>query len=129
MIAIALLLLASGCATAPPVGSPLTGRWGGEHAGLELTASGGTLDYDCAAGRIDGPVMPRPDGTFQATGRHTPGTGGPERVGVVPTSFAARYDGAVRGDRLTLRVRVENGMLVGPYTLRRGAEPMLLRCL
>ncbi len=129
MFPTALLLLAAGCATAPPAGVPLTGRWGGEHVGLELTASGGTVDYDCAAGRIDGPVVPRPDGTFQATGTHTPGTGGPDRVGVVPASFTARYDGAIRGDRLTLQVRVENGVLVGPYTLRRDAEPMLLRCL
>ncbi|MBA2636170.1 MAG: hypothetical protein H0U83_05725 [Sphingomonas sp.] len=129
MIAPALLLLAAGCATAPPVGVPLTGRWGGEHVGLELAPSGGTVDYDCAAGRIDGPLLPRPDGTFQVMGTHTPGTGGPERVGVVPPSFAARYVGTVRGDRLTLQVRVENGVLIGPVRLRRGAEPMLLRCL
>ncbi len=124
-----LLLLAAGCASVPPAGVPLTGRWGGDHAGLELTPTGGTLDYDCAAGRIDGPLLSRADGTFQASGTHTPGTGGPERVGVVPPSFAARYDGAVRGDRMTLQVRVENGVLVGPFMLRRGAEPMLMRCL
>lgn len=129
MLATTLMLLAAGCATAPPAGVPLTGRWGGDHVGLELTSSGGTLDYDCAAGRIDGPVLPRPDGTFQALGTHTPGTGGPERVGVVPPSFAARYDGRVRGDRMTLQVRVENGVLVGPFTLRRGVEPVLMRCL
>jgi hypothetical protein len=129
MFATALLLLAAGCATAPPAGVPLTGRWGGDHVGLDLTANGGILDYDCAAGRIDGPVLPGPDGTFQALGTHTPGTGGPERVGVVPPSFAARYDGQVRGDRMTLRVRVENGVLVGPFSLRRGVEPVLMRCL
>ncbi len=129
MLAPALLLLAAGCATAPAASGPLTGRWGGEHVGLELTPGGGTLDYDCAAGRIDGPVLPRPDGTFQAPGTHTPGTGGPERVGVVPPSFAARYDGRVLGDRMNLQVRVENGVLVGPFSLRRGVEPVLMRCL
>lgn len=124
-----LLLLAAGCATAPPAGVALTGRWGGQHVGLELAANGGTADYDCAAGRIDGPVLPRADGTFQALGTHTPGTGGPERVGAVPPSYAARYEGSVRGDRMTLQVRVENGVLVGPFTLRRGVEPILMRCL
>lgn len=124
-----LLLLAAGCATAPPAGVALTGRWGGQHVGLELAANGGTADYDCAAGRIDGPVLPRADGTFQALGTHTPGTGGPERVGVVPPSYAARYEGSVRGDRMTLQVRVENGVMVGPFTLRRGVEPILMRCL
>lgn len=129
MFSPALLLLAAGCASVPPAGVPLTGRWGGKHVGLDLAPSGGTLDYDCAAGRIDGPVLPRPDGTFQVSGTHTPGTGGPERQGVVPPSFAARYDGSVRGDRMTLQVQVENGVLVGPFTLRRGVEPMLMRCL
>ncbi len=124
-----LSLAASACANVPPAGVPLTGRWGGDHVGLHLTPSGGTLDYDCAAGRIDGPVLPRADGTFQAAGTHTPGTGGPEREGVVPRSYAAQYDGSVRGDRMTLQVRVETGVLVGPFTLRRGAEPMLMRCL
>ena len=96
----ALLLVALGasaCASVPPAGVPLTGRWGGDHVGLDLTPSGGTLDYDCAAGRIDGPVLPRADGTFQAVGTHTPGTGGPEREGVVPPSYAARYDGLGSG--------------------------------
>lgn len=129
MFSPALLLLVAGCASVPPAGVPLTGRWGGEHVGLDLAPSGGTLEYDCAAGRIDGPVLPRPDRTFQAAGTHTPGTGGPERAGVVRPSHAARYDGSVRGDRMTLRVRGENGVLLGPFTLRRGVEPVLMRCL
>ena len=128
-VTLALALAASACASVPPAGVPVTGRWGGDHVGLELTPSGGTLDYDCAAGRIDGPVLPRADGTFQAFGIHTPGTGGPERVGVVPPSHSARYDGSLRGDSMTLQVRVETGVLVGPFTLRRGAEPLLMRCL
>ncbi len=124
-----LLLLLAGCASMPPAGVPLTGRWGGEHVGLELTASGGNLDYDCATGRIDGPVRPTADGTFRALGTHTPGTGGPERVGVAPPSHLARYEGQVRAGRMMLQVRVANGVLVGPLTLRPGARPMFLRCL
>lgn len=127
--ALLMLLFAAGCASVPPAGIPLTGSWGGEHVGLELTPTGGTADYDCAAGRIEGPLLPRADGSFQASGTHTPGTGGPERIGVVPPSYAARYEGSVRGDRMTLLVRVENGILVGPFTLRRGAQPILMRCL
>ena len=124
-----LLLALAGCASIPPADVPLIGRWGGPHIGLELTSDGGTLDYDCAAGRIEGPVLPRGDGTFEAQGKHTPSTGGPERVGEVRPTYEALYGGTVRGDRMTLLVRVENGVLIGPLTLRRGAEPVLFRCL
>lgn len=124
-----LLLVLAGCATSPPADVPLTGRWGGPHVGLELTREGGALEYDCAAGLIEGPVLPRGDGTFESQGKHTPGTGGPERVGEVRPTYEALYGGTVRGDRMTLLVRVENGILIGPLTLRRGAEPVLLRCL
>lgn len=123
-----LALLAS-CAAVPPAGAPLTGRWGGNHVGLTLDTNGGTLEYDCAAGEIAGPLVPRGDGTFAAIGTHSPGHGGPERVGEVHPSFPARYAGTVRGDRMTMTVKVQNGVLIGPHTLRRGAEPMLMRCL
>ncbi|WP_310467896.1 hypothetical protein [Sphingomonas sp.] len=113
----------------PPDGAPLAGRWGGEHVGLTLDAAGGTLDYDCAAGTIAGPVIAGRDGGFSASGTHSPGHGGPEQVGETHASFPARYEGNVRGDRMTLTVRVDNGTVIGPYSLRRGAEPVLLRCL
>lgn len=127
---IAALSLAA-CAPVTPssAASPLTGQWGGQHVGLMLGPTGGTLDYDCAAGRI-GPVLVARDGSFVASGTHTPATGGPEQVGEVRPSWPARYSGSVSGDWMTLRVDVpERGIVIGPYSLRRGAEPMLMRCL
>jgi hypothetical protein len=117
------------CATLPTAGIPLTGEWGGTHVGLRLGETSGVLDYDCAAGTIDGPLLPRRDGTFEVEGRHTPGTGGPEREGEVRPSFRARYSGVIRGQRMTLQARVENGVLLGPFTLVKGAEPIIFRCL
>jgi hypothetical protein len=125
---LALAALAA-CASVPPAGIPLTGEWGGTHVGLRLSETGGVLDYDCAAGTLDGPLLPGADGTFEAHGRHTPGTGGPERVGEVRPSYRANYRGAVRGDRMTLRGEMENGVILGPFTLVRGAEPVIFRCL
>ena len=117
------------CASVPPSGGPLTGEWGGEHVGLKLSEAGGTLDYDCAAGTIDEPVMRRRDGSFEASGTHTPASGGPERVGEVRPTYRAHYTGAVRGQRMTLAARVDNGVALGPFTLVRGAEPVIMRCL
>jgi len=128
MLAPALLLLAAGCATAAPPPSSLAGDWGGQHIGLRLGPGGGTLDYDCASGTI-GPLSIGPGGAFTAEGTHTPGQGGPDRIGYVPPSFRTAYSGTVADDRMTLRGSVETGMQLGPFELRRGAEPMLLRCL
>ena len=123
-----IFVSAAACVTVAPAG-PLTGSWGGRHVGLVLTGNGGTLEYDCAAGRFDGPLIVQSDGRFKASGSHTPGIGGPERIGEVRPSHPTDYTGTVRGDRMTLRGRVANGVLLGPLELRRGAEPMLLRCL
>ena len=129
-----LLLVAAGaglaaCASFPRTGVPLTGEWGGRHVGLKLGEASGVLDYDCAAGTIDGPLLPRTDGTFEVDGRHTPGTGGPEREGEARPSYRTRYWGVIRGQRMTLEARVENGVVLGPFTLVKGAEPIIFRCL
>ena len=107
---IALAMLAA-CASVPPVQEPVTGDWGGTHIGLRLGSTGGTLEYDCAAGT------------------HTPGWGGPEIEGQVRPTHRAQFRGTVRGDSMTLTGRVDNGVALGPFTLRRGAEPGIFRCL
>lgn len=129
LLALAAAATLAACASLPPAGVPLTGEWGGTHVGLKLGETSGVLDYDCAAGTIDGPLVPRRDGSFESEGMHTPGWGGPERSGEVRPSYRTRYWGTVRGTRMTLQARVENGVLLGPFTLVRGAEPIIFRCL
>ena len=125
---IALPLLLAACASVPAAGVPLTGDWGGVHVGLTLDANGGRLEYDCAAGTM-APLVPGAGGRFEVEGTHTPGHGGPVREGEVMPTYSVRFSGTVRGDRMTLQGRMENGVLLGPFELRRGAEPMILRCL
>jgi hypothetical protein len=127
---IVLALAAAGCATPQPAGRTLVGRWGGQHVGLDVGPAGARLAYDCAAGTVDQPLVAAADGRFTATGTHTPGHGGPDRVGEVPLSYPARYSGRVRGDTMTLRVDVAGlDSRLGPFTLHRGAPANLLRCL
>lgn len=121
--------LLAACATGSDAGVPLSGEWGGKHLRLNLTSIGGTLEYDCAAGTISHPLVMQRDGTFVAEGTHTPGWGGPEIEGQVLPTYRVRYNGSVRGDRMSLQGRVENGVLLGPFTLGRGAEPIIFRCL
>lgn len=129
-VSAAALLAAALSACAAPgslTGMPLTGSWGGEHIGLVLTPTGGTLEYDCAKGTIDEPVVVRQRG-FEAIGRHSPGTGGPERIGDAVRSDPARYHGTIRGDRMTLNIVTPRAAL-GPFTLEADRQPVLLRCL
>lgn len=123
-------LLIAGCAGAA-LRVPVTGQWGGEHVGLLLNSGGGgALEYDCASGSIDGPVVTDAAGRFSVVGTHSPGHGGPDRIGDDPPRFPATIAGIVRGDVMTVVVDVAAiAQRLGPFTLRRGAAPNLMRCL
>jgi hypothetical protein len=110
-------------------GVPLTGQWGGTHIGLTLTDTGGTIEYDCASGRLVEPLIPGPSGSFEAEGLHTPGHGGPAIEGEVLPTYRTHFTGTVHGNRMTLTGQVEIGVLLGPFALRRGAEAGIFRCL
>ncbi len=128
--------LLTACAALPSASPPVTGEWGGTHVGLSLKPNGGTLAYDCAAGTVIGPLMLDRDGTFIAEGTHTPGWGGPEIAeqnmpypGRARPTYHVDYSGKVRGNKMSLQGRLENGVLLGPFALRRGAEPIIFRCM
>lgn len=126
---LACTLLLAACAAVPASQAPLTGNWGGPHVGLTLTPTGGELVYDCAAGRLTEPLMPRAGGAFEVRGTHTPGHGGPDVAGMAMPTYRTIFTSAVRGDRMSLTGRVENGVVLGPFALRRGTEPGIFRCL
>jgi hypothetical protein len=131
LLALGLAGAVVGCTSAGPSPSdrvPLTGAWGATHAALTLTDIGGSIEYDCAHGALGAPVRPDAAGRFTVDGVHVREHGGPVRIGEVPDSVPARYLGRVSGDRMTLRVLVGADTL-GPFELRRGAEPRLVRCL
>jgi hypothetical protein len=112
----------------PPPAVAVTGQWGGAHAALVLTDSGGTIEYDCAHGGLAAPVRLDQAGRFVVDGVHVREHGGPVRVGEVPDSLPARYTGRISRDRMSLRVIIGSDTL-GPFELRRGAEPQLFKFL
>jgi hypothetical protein len=108
----------------------LRGRWGGLHISLELTAEGGNIEYDCAHGTIDGPVVPDREGSFEAAGTHTAERGGPVREGEEKQGRPARYRGKISGKTLTLTVTLADpNEEIGSFTLARDAAPRLMKCL
>jgi len=126
------LLLAAGCTGAVEVTpAALEGTWGAPHVEVTFDDTGrGAVQYDCAHGTLDAPLVPGAAGAFTATGEHVLEHGGPVREGEVPDAHPARYEGQLRGDRLRLTVRLlDDGTVLGPFDLRRGRPGELFRCL
>lgn len=126
-------LLLAACAVPGPGADPrpgtaLDGSWGGAHVALTLSGSGGSIEYDCAHGTLDAPVVTDASGAFRVAGRHVREHGGPELAGEQLPSQPAVYEGRVSGGQMQLHVRTGADTL-GPFTLQRGASAQLTRCL
>ena len=131
ILSVLLAVAWTGCALAAPAKErTLTGNWGGPHIGLAATAEGARIEYDCAQGTIDGPIVLDRAGRFVATGTHTAEHGGPVREGEEPKPQPARYKGKLKGKTLTLTVILtDSGENAGTFTLALGATPRLVKCL
>lgn len=132
-ISVALILLAL---VALPVMSKsrktqrlAVGAWGGPNIRINVTDKSATVDYACAHGTISGPLTINRNGTFSWRGFHTPERPGPIRVDGPSTQQPALYTGTVKGDTLTLTVKLANSNdLVDTFTLTRGGKGRVFKC-
>src|SRR6187200_3594961 len=97
----ALLLGCSGSsateASAPGTLGP--GKWGGPHAGLEVTAESATMTFDfCASGSLTVPILLTPDGRFDVPGTYV------RNIGPSIQAKSARYVGLQRPSLLTVTI-------------------------
>jgi hypothetical protein len=132
---LAAAILVSGCDTIPGEPEHIIGVWGGPHVGLEIQGGLADVQFDCASGTIDDPLYPAADGSFSVKGTYRTGAPGPIKVGEYFRSQGAIYSGQVAKSaaktasrRMTLRVALEDGTILGPYTLAQGTPPQLTRC-
>lgn len=109
----------------------LEGSWGGRGIALEITEAGTTIEYDCAFGSIDGPLLPDSRGRFEATGTHSFEMGGPRVEGeAAPKGHLARYEGQVSDDVMILHVVLpESDRTLGPFELGKEGRARLDKCL
>jgi hypothetical protein len=129
LLATAFCITAAQCPNSV-AGTVVTGAWGGQHIGLTATSDSAQIEYDCAAGSIQGPIVLDANGRFGAIGTHTIGHGGPVRVDELPDVHPARYDGRVQGNTMELRVVLtDRNQEIGTFRLERNAQPMVMRCL
>jgi hypothetical protein len=104
-----------------------TGVWGGEHINLEVGAESAAIEYDCASGRIDGPLAVDSNGNFKLRGIHRRERGGPVRADEKPDEYPATYTGSIKGDKMTLTLKVGD-MDEETFTLEKGKQGELFKC-
>jgi hypothetical protein len=130
LVALLLGIAISDPATARDNPFDLVGVWSGQHAVLSVGRLDAGFELDCADGMFVAPYHVARNGAFKWYGTFTPGTGGPVRRGKRPRTVVATYTGIIKWpDEMRISVKLGNGRTLGPYTLRRGAEPQLTRCL
>jgi hypothetical protein len=108
----------------------LKGKWGGEHIGIVVSDSSATLEYDCAHGTIDEPIIPDAEGKFEASGVHVFEHGGPIRSDEIPDEHPALYKGHIVGNEMTfILIITDTDTEIGTFSLTRGVDPLIYKCL
>ena len=124
-------LLVVACAANPGGPSPLdrvpSGEWGGEHVRLTVEDAGGTVEFDCAHGRLEAPLKLDASGRFDVRGRLA-FEGGPARKDEAEGGQPARYRGETDGERMSLEVTLEGGASAGTFALARNGRARLVKC-
>lgn len=106
------------------------GVWGGERIRFEVTEDGALIEYDCAHGKVEGRIAVDAGGRFSVQGEHYEERAGPERAGESLPRYKVRLTGRVGGSLMRLTVtRADTKGVIGTYTLARGREAGLVKCL
>lgn len=101
------------------------GNWGGPSVNLTVTASGGTIEFDCGRGSVDQPMVLDSNGRFDVAGTFIR-EGGPAKEN--PDRIPARYIGRTDGKTMALTVTIGD-TTVGPLTLTFGTQTRLFKCV
>ena len=104
-----------------------TGVWGGQHINMKVGANSATIEYDCASGVINGPLVVDRYGNFKLHGTHTMERGGPVRADAQPKPIPATYTGSIKGNTMTLTLKLADSD-DETFTLERGKHGELFKC-
>ncbi len=105
------------------------GTWGGQHIRIEINNATADVEYDCASGEISGPFTVDRQGNFSWRGLFFRSRPGPTRIDEKQSRQAAIYSGSIKGDIMTLTVKLEpNGALIDSFTLKRGSPGRVFKC-
>ena len=103
------------------------GKWGGQHVRLEVSTQGADFEFDCAHGRLDGPLT-MSNGKFAATGTFVRERGH-ERADGKEDGQRVYFKGEVNGSQMKLSFSfASDGSSAETFTLTRGTEGRLFKC-
>ncbi len=125
-----VLLLVSAAASRPRKMQRLaTGTWGGPNIRIEVESGSATINYSCANGTIEGPFNLDSKGRFTWRGSHTREGPGPIRVDEEGNGSPVIYTGSVKGDTMTLTVKLaDTNEVVDTFTLKHGSAGRVFKC-
>jgi hypothetical protein len=126
-ILLLLLLVVSVSARIQKMKRIPSGEWGGQHISINVGAKSATIEYDCASGVIDGPLVIDADGHFNLRGTHRPERGGPVRADDNRAGHPATYTGTIKGNTMTLTLKVGDSE-DETFTLEKGKPGELVKC-
>jgi hypothetical protein len=106
----------------------LPGVWGGSHIRFEATDGGADIEFDCARATVEGRILVDGAGRFSAEGLYYQGRGAAMRAEEGPRGEPVSLAGRVGGSLMRLTV-TRGGQSVGTFTLARGREPELTKCM
>jgi len=125
----ALLIISTASAKPRRMKHLQTGDWGGNHIRLHITDGGAEVEYDCAHGRINGPLTLDSRGRFSWRGAHNLERPGPTRADDTGNAQSVIYTGWVKGDAMNLTVkRSGTNESIGTFTLTRGGSGRVFKC-
>ena len=129
VLSLILLLVCSAASRPRKMQRLATGTWGGPHIRIEVESGSATVNYDCANGKIEGPLSLDSKGRFTWRGFHTREGPGPTRVNDEGNGQAAVYTGSVKGNTMTLTVKLaDTDEVVDTFTLTRGGAGRVFKC-
>ena len=127
VLVVSMLLMISAAARIQKMRHISTGLWGGQHIQIKVGAKSATIEYDCANGVIDGPLVVDADGHFNLRGTHHIEHGGPVRADESSKGQPATYTGTIDGDTMTLTLKFDDAD-AETFTLEKGKEGELFKC-
>jgi len=86
------------------------------------------IEFDCAQGYIQGPLLVDKDGKFMWRGTFAIERGGPTRLGDKPREQPATYSGEIKGNKMTLILRITDSEDAETFTLEKGKTGKLVKC-
>lgn len=122
-----LLLIISVTAKTQRMQRIARGVWGGQHINIEVRQKSATIEYDCASGVIDGPLVVDSDGNFRLHGKHRMERGGPIRADETAKEYPATYIGSIKGNTMTLTLKLADSD-DETFTLEKGKPGELFKC-